>query len=67
MKITVNGREVDLPETVATVRNLLDHFGLNKELAIVEVNQSILDKTTRDDQELTNGDRVEIVQFVGGG
>lgn len=67
MKITVNGREVDLPETVATVRNLLEHFGLNKELAIVEVNQSILDKTTRDDQELTNGDRVEIVQFVGGG
>jgi len=67
MKLTVNGREVDLPETVTTVRTLLDHFGLNKELAIVEVNQSILNKTTRDDQKLTNGDRVEIVQFVGGG
>ncbi|MCM3790433.1 sulfur carrier protein ThiS [Domibacillus indicus] len=67
MKMTVNGREVDVPENVRTVRDLLDHFGLNKDLAIVELNQSILDKTTRDDQKLANGDRVEIVQFVGGG
>ncbi|MCP3763984.1 sulfur carrier protein ThiS [Domibacillus sp. A3M-37] len=67
MNMIVNGREVDLPENVATVRDLLDHFQLNKELAIVELNQSILDKATRDDKKLTNGDRVEIVQFVGGG
>ncbi|WP_050182325.1 sulfur carrier protein ThiS [Domibacillus robiginosus] len=67
MKMTVNGREVDVPENVRTVRDLLDHFNLNKDLAIVELNQSILDKTTRDDQKLTNGDRIEIVQFVGGG
>lgn len=67
MNMIVNGREVDLPKNVATVRDLLDHFQLNKELAIVELNQSILDKATRDDEKLTNGDRVEIVQFVGGG
>ncbi|MCI2255963.1 sulfur carrier protein ThiS [Domibacillus sp. PGB-M46] len=67
MKMTVNGREVEVPENVRTVRDLLDHFDLNKDLAIVELNQSILDKTTRDDQKLANGDRVEIVQFVGGG
>ncbi len=67
MKLTVNGREVDVPETVTTVRALLDHFKLNTELAIVEVNQSILDKASRDDEKLSEGDRVEIVQFVGGG
>ncbi|OES46247.1 sulfur carrier protein ThiS [Domibacillus iocasae] len=67
MNMIVNGREVTLPENVVTVRDLLDHFQLNKELAIVELNQSILDKATRDNKKLTNGDRVEIVQFVGGG
>lgn len=67
MKMTVNGRDVDLPENVTTVQDLLDHFQLNNELAIVELNQSILDKSTRDGAKLTNGDRVEIVQFVGGG
>ena len=67
MNMIVNGRDVELPENVTTVRDLLEHFQLNKELAIVELNQSILDKATRDDAKLTNGDRVEIVQFVGGG
>lgn len=67
MKMTVNGREIEVPENVKTVRDLLDHFKLNKELAIVELNQSILDKASRDDEKLSDGDRVEIVQFVGGG
>ncbi|WP_046175826.1 sulfur carrier protein ThiS [Domibacillus indicus] len=67
MKMIVNGREVQLPESVITVRDLLEHFQLNKELAIVELNQSILDKAERDGAKLSNGDRVEIVQFVGGG
>lgn len=67
MNLTVNGRDVQLPDRVITVRDLLDHFKLNKEMAIVELNQSILDKTTRDDAALSDGDRIEIVQFVGGG
>ncbi len=67
MNLTVNGRDVQLPEGVTTVRDLLDHFKLNKEMAIVELNQSILDKTTRDEAALSDGDRIEIVQFVGGG
>jgi sulfur carrier protein len=67
MNMKVNGRDVELPDHVTTVRDLLDHFKLNKDLAIVELNQSILDKTTRDDAVLGDGDRIEIVQFVGGG
>ncbi|OKL36497.1 sulfur carrier protein ThiS [Domibacillus mangrovi] len=67
MNMTVNGRDVQLPDYVTTVRDLLDHFKLNKDMAIVELNQLILDKTTRDDAALSDGDRIEIVQFVGGG
>nr|WP_220129210.1 sulfur carrier protein ThiS [Anoxybacillus calidus] len=56
-----------LPESVKTVSDLLSHFQLNNKIAIVEVNLNIINKQDYEITTLSNGDKVEIVHFVGGG
>ncbi|MBY0157960.1 sulfur carrier protein ThiS [Cytobacillus oceanisediminis] len=67
MNIVINGDAMVLPETVNSVSRLLEHFHLEKKVVIVELNQRILDKSTHAETILTDGDRIEIVHFVGGG
>lgn len=67
MKVVINGDAMELPETVNSVSRLLEHFHLEKKVVIVELNQRILDKSTHAETILTDGDRIEIVHFVGGG
>ena len=64
--IQVNGES---RETAAgtTVRELLDHLGLNPGRVAIEYNLQILAKTKWDETRVTSGDKLEIVQFVGGG
>ncbi|CAM3755335.1 sulfur carrier protein ThiS [Marinicrinis lubricantis] len=67
VKLRVNGDTLELPDTVGTVSQLLSHFGLDGKIAIVELNEQVLEKSGHDEARLTEGDRVEIVHFVGGG
>ncbi|WEG13330.1 sulfur carrier protein ThiS [Pullulanibacillus sp. KACC 23026] len=67
MKLTINGRLLALPETVSKVSDLLSHLGLENKVTVVEVNHEIIEKGKQAEQNLTDGDRVEIVHFVGGG
>lgn len=50
-----------------TLRELLDELGINNNAFAVEVNLSIVRKKDYADFLLHEGDRVEIVNFVGGG
>ncbi|MGA5690694.1 sulfur carrier protein ThiS [Cytobacillus pseudoceanisediminis] len=67
MNVVINGDAMVLPETVNSVSRLLEHFHLEQKVVIVELNQRILDKSTHAETILTDGDRIEIVHFVGGG
>ncbi|MBN8203662.1 MULTISPECIES: sulfur carrier protein ThiS [Bacillaceae] len=67
MNIVINGDAIVLPETVNSVSRLLEHFHLEQKVVIVELNQNILDNSTHAETILTDGDRIEIVHFVGGG
>lgn len=58
---------MEVPKSITTVVQLLEHLQLNKELAIVEVNAEILQPAERDSKEIKADDHIEIVQFVGGG
>lgn len=64
--IQVNG---DLRETQAgtTITGLLAQLGLNSGRVAIEYNRHILPKSRWDETQIANGDRLEIVQFVGGG
>lgn len=67
MRLYVNGHNMEVPKSITTVVQLLEHLQLNKELAIVEVNAEILQPAERDSKEIKADDHIEIVQFVGGG
>jgi thiamine biosynthesis protein ThiS len=64
--IVVNGESRQTPAGT-TVRSLLDQLGLNAGRVAIEYNLHILPKEKWDETRVTNGDRLEIVQFVGGG
>ncbi|WP_027409879.1 sulfur carrier protein ThiS [Anoxybacteroides tepidamans] len=67
MELIINGEVIRVPEHVQTVDGLLAHFQLNHKIAIVELNGNIIQKQEYQATALCNGDRVEIVHFVGGG
>ncbi len=52
---------------MTTIDALLTHLQINKQGVIVEQNAHIIDKTTYQNAALTDGDKLEIVHFVGGG
>jgi sulfur carrier protein len=66
MELVINGEKRDLPE-LKNVYELLEHFQLAHKILVVELNRVILDRDHYKDTPLTEGDRVEIVHFVGGG
>jgi thiamine biosynthesis protein ThiS len=64
--IVVNGTEHQLPAS-ANVRQLLIHLGVGPERIAVELNRRIIKRKEWDSTALGDHDKVEIVQFVGGG
>jgi len=64
--IQVNGENRETPPGT-TVAGLLTQLGLSAGRVAVEYNLQILPKTKWDDTRVAQGDRFEIVQFVGGG
>lgn len=66
MQVTVNG-EGQTIEAGATVRDLLARLELAPVRVAVEINEDLVPRKTFDEAPLHEGDRVEIVTFVGGG
>lgn len=65
MKITVNGEErIIVPKTVL---GFLDEIAVDPRRVAVELNLDILEKGEYATKMLSEGDKIEIVQFVGGG
>lgn len=67
MELTINGDKVVVSNKVETVLNLLQHYELDQKVVIVERNNTILEKTSHQETRLCDGDKIEIVNFVGGG
>ena len=67
MDLVINGDKVEVPNTVETVSNLLQHFELQQKVVIVEWNGTILEKVSHQETKLCDGDKIELVHFVGGG
>lgn len=66
VKVTVNGRTHELPRPL-TVRELLDHLGLDDRQCAVERNTELVVKARYDEVRAEDGDTFEIVTFFGGG
>ena len=66
MKILVNGENKELTEQT-TLEELIQQLGVRKETVVAEVNRRIIQLDKRSGIQLTDGDQVELIQFVGGG
>jgi thiamine biosynthesis protein ThiS len=66
MRITVNGEEREV-EAGLSVRGLLALLSIKEARVAVEVNLDVIRRDKLDDRILREGDKVEIVSFVGGG
>ncbi|HEV8641546.1 MAG TPA: sulfur carrier protein ThiS [Methylomirabilota bacterium] len=66
MKITVNGKPMDVTDGVS-VEALLSQLGVKREYTAVAVNREVMPKSRYPETILKQGDRVEIVRPMGGG
>ena len=65
--VFVNGDKRSVPEA-STVRSLLESLGVaDRQGTAVAVNMTVVPRQAHADLVLQSGDRVEIVQAVGGG
>lgn len=66
MRVHLNGEERVVPDDV-TVKALLESLKLNPALVVVELNRKILSRADYVGVRVREGDRIELVHFVGGG
>lgn len=66
MQIFLNGQAHECP-AASTVAGLLVATGYGERRVAVEVNREIVPRSRHAQHELREGDRVEIVQAIGGG
>lgn len=67
MTIVVNGNSLEISHSVKNIADLLRELQLADKSLIVEHNQNILTKEQHEKVSVSDGDRLEIVHFVGGG
>ena len=66
MQLIING-EVRRVQDALTVADLVTELGLDRRKVAVERNLEIVPRSLHETVRLADGDRIEIVQFVGGG
>ena len=66
MRITINGEERNFAPPL-TLSNLLLRLGLDQSKIAVELNLEIVPRSTFKRTEILDGDKLEIVHFIGGG
>lgn len=65
MRLLINGEEKDI--AAATVAELVAQLGMKPDRVAVELNREIVPRDRWPSAPLRDGDKLEIVQFVGGG
>lgn len=65
-QIQVNGEQRATPAG-STIADLLCELNIRPDRVAVEVNLEILDRQEFERRNLREGDRVEIISFIGGG
>jgi len=66
LTIIVNENQITLPEG-SVISDLIKTLGLNPGRLAIELNRRIVRRANWDSTSISEGDRVEVVHFVGGG
>lgn len=65
MKLIINGQERDV--AAKTLADVVQSFGLNERIIVIEHNLNIVSRDLYATTDVAEGDKIEIVHFVGGG
>ncbi|MCU1284606.1 MAG: sulfur carrier protein ThiS [Acidobacteriales bacterium] len=66
MNVFINGEQRTF-EAIPTLAALIEHLGMKADRVAVELNRDIVQRTKWSETPLKDGDKLEIVHFVGGG
>ncbi|MBH64467.1 MAG: thiamine biosynthesis protein ThiS [Alphaproteobacteria bacterium] len=66
MRVTVNGEEREFERSM-TVSQLLGELGIDARKVALERNLEIVPRSAYDGTEISDGDQLEVVHFIGGG
>ncbi len=66
MKLTINGDDREF-SSISTIASLLNQLGMKPDRVAVELNRDLIPRDRWAATELSDGDKLEIVHFVGGG
>jgi sulfur carrier protein len=66
MTLIINGDQRRVPAP-GSAQDLLVHLGLDAREVVVEINEDIIRRPHLGETMLNEGDRIELVHFVGGG
>ena len=66
--LKINGSERHFPGGIPqTLTELLEHMGINQATVVAEIDGKIVQRCCFAQTQLSNGQTVELVRFVGGG
>jgi thiamine biosynthesis protein ThiS len=66
LRLTINGEERLVPDGL-TLATLVAHLSLTSERLAIERNRAVVRRADWEQTALEEGDRLEIIHFVGGG
>ena len=66
MNVLINGETREVPESV-NLKSLLELFSLPSRRVAVELNRNVVRRTDWEATNVSEGDKIEIIHFVGGG
>jgi len=66
MTLTINGEERQFTG-VTTISDLVSQLGLKPDRVAIELNRELIRRDQWSQTKLCNGDKLEMVHFVGGG
>ena len=65
-KIQINGKKIEVKQNLS-ILDVLKKYKLNGKKVAIELNGKILPQNKHNSRKLKNNDKIEIVQFIGGG
>ena len=65
-KIQLNGKKVKIQRNLS-IKDLIKKYRLKENKIAIELNGTILSKDHYKNKKVKNNDKIEIVQFIGGG
>lgn len=67
MKIYINGKEKVLSGNISNLKDFIEIILRSEKGKIIELNGKVVKKGDREKIALKDGDRIELIQFMGGG